>query len=404
MSTPGPSTVLLLDTGNEWGGGTNSMIELLRRIDRSRFRFVCCFYGDYRKGAGETLTGTLQQIGIETHVLPALPQPGWAKLAKETLRVLLFWSRGLRKRALGRVDRRWRMDVRARQVARLARATGAQLLYLNNQPSSNFEGYLAGRLARLPVLQHCRIDTELLPAEAAIVNDTASAVLCVSQGVLESMAAQGIRRKLLSCVHNGIDLGEASKVHAASAPERFTFGTVGNLMPRKSVDHLIEAAARMKALGERDFRVLIVGDGAERKRLEALVASTGLGGEVEFLGFLEQPLPLIASLDVFAFCSQKEGFPRVVLEAMALGKPVVSSNVVGPREAVDDGKTGFLYDYGDVAKLASLLIALRRDAALRRRLGEAGRERARRLFSIDAYVSGVSRVLGSLLPAGGIPR
>ena len=404
MNAPGPSVVLLLDTGNEWGGGTNSMIELLKRVDRSRFRFVGCFYGDYRKGAGESLTATLGKLGIETRVLPPLPQPRWAKLAKETLRVLFFWSHGLRRRTLWRVDRRWRMDVRARQIARLAREAGAQLLYLNNQPSSNVEGYLAGRLARLPVLQHCRIDTELLPAEAAIANDTASAMICVSEGVLESMAAQGIRRELLSCVHNGIDFADTSKVDAAFAPERFTFGTVGNLMPRKSVDHLLQAAARMKALGEGDFRVLIVGDGAERKRLETLVANAGLRGEVEFFGFLEQPLPVLASMDVFALCSQKEGFPRVVLEAMALGKPVVSSNVGGPREAVDDGKTGFLYDYGDVEKLTSLLIALRRDAALRRRLGEAGRERAQRLFSIDAYVSGVSRVLGSLLPAGGSPR
>jgi glycosyltransferase involved in cell wall biosynthesis len=404
VSTPGPATVLLLDTGHEWGGGTNSMIELLKRVDRSRFRFVCCFYGDYRKGAGETLTRTLQAIGVEAHILPPLPQPGWAKLFKETLRIVFSWSQGLRRRMLWQVDRRWRMEVRARQVAELARQTRAQLLYLNNQPSSNVEGYLAGRLARLPVLQHCRIDTELLPGEAALVNGTASAVICVSEGLLESMAAQGIRRELLLCVHNGIDLAATAEVGALSASQRFTFGTVGNLMPRKSVHHVIEAAARMKQLGETDFRVLIVGDGAERKRLEAQATDAGLRGEVEFLGFLEQPLPAIASMDVFAFCSQKEGFPRVVLEAMALGKPVVSSNVVGPREAVDDGKTGFLYDYGDVEKLASLIIALRRDAPLRRRLGDAGRERAQRLFSIDAYVSGVSRVLGSLLPAGSTPR
>jgi glycosyltransferase involved in cell wall biosynthesis len=399
-----PATVLLLDTGNEWGGGTNSMIELLKRIDRSRFRVVCCFYSDYRKGAGETLTRTLSALGIEAHVLPPLAQPAAAKLAKEALRLLLFWSRGLRRRALWQVDRRWRIDVRARQVAGLARSQGARLLYLNNQPSSNFEGYLAARLARLPVVQHCRIDTELLPAEAAIVNETAAAVVCVSEGVLESMAAQGIRRDLLSCVHNGIDPGDAAAVRPALAPDRFTFGTVGNLMPRKSVQHLLMAAARMKQLGEGGFRVLIVGDGAERARLEALAASSGLSDEVQFLGFLAEPLPIVAAMDVFAFCSLKEGFPRVILEAMALGKPVVSADVVGPREAVADGTTGFLYRHGDIEALATLLIRLRQDAALRQRLGAAARERVQRLFSIEAYVSGVSRVLASPLRADGTPR
>jgi L-malate glycosyltransferase len=404
VSAARPQTVLLLDTGNEWGGGTNSMIELLKRAARSRFRFVCCFYTDYRKGAGDTLTCTLANLGIETHVLPPLSQPRSAKLLKEVLRVAFFWSRALRRRALWYVDRHWRIEPRARQIANLASKIAAELLYLNNQPSSNFEGYLAARLARLPAVQHCRIDSELLPAEATIVNETASAVICVSEGVLESMAAQGIRRELLSCVYNGIDVSEVSKVKAALVSDKFTIGTVGNLMPRKSIHHLLQAAARLKNLGETGFRVLIVGDGTERKRLETLVASEHLHEEVEFLGFLEEPLPVMAAMDVFVFCSQKEGFPRVVLEAMALGKPVVSSEVVGPAEAVDEGTTGFLYPYGDVGKLAVLLIGLKRDASLRQRLGTAARERVQRLFSIDHYVSGVSRVLTSGLPAHSILR
>ncbi|HEX7055244.1 MAG TPA: glycosyltransferase [Burkholderiales bacterium] len=411
MSAPGASkpqrrtaTVLLLDTGNEWGGGTNSMIELLKRADRSRLRFVCCFYSDYRKGSGDSLTRTLERIGIASHVLPPLPQPHAAKLLKEALRLVFFWSRALRRRALWKVDRRWRIDVRARQIAALAREQGAELLYLNNQPSSNFEGYLAARLTGLPVVQHCRIDAELLPAEAAMVNRTAAAVICVSEGVLESMAEQGIRRELLCRVHNGIDLRDTTAIAAPGAGELFTIGTVGNLVPRKSVHHLLMAAARMKQLGESGFRVLIVGDGAERRRLETLAASSGLRDQVRFLGFVGEPLPLIAEMDVFAFCSRKEGFPRVLLEAMALGKPVIAADVIGPREAVEDGATGYLYRYGDIEKLASLLIALKRDPALRQRLGAAALERVQRLFSIESYVSGVCRVLERHSSAGSIPR
>jgi L-malate glycosyltransferase len=388
------AVVLLVDTGSEWGGGTNSMIELLKRVDRSRFRFIGCVYSDYRKGTGPPLTAALSGLGVEAHVLAPVSQPGQAKLAKEALRVAFSWSRGLRRRALWRVDKRWRIDARRDQIARLARETGAELLYLNNQPSSNLEGYLAGRALGLPVVQHCRIDTELLPVEAATANEVAASVICVSDGVRESMAAQGIRPELLVTVHNGIDVSDSAKVNALPS-DAYTIGTVGNLVPRKSVDHLLKAAARMKALGESGFRVLIVGDGVERKRLEGLAAQAGVADEVRFLGFLEQPLPAIAAMDVFAFCSQKEGFPRVLLEAMSLGKPVVSSNVVGPREAVDDGRTGYLYEYGDIEKLASLLIALRRDAALRGRLGTAGRERVERRFSMDAYVSDVTRVLAS---------
>ena len=399
-----PAVILLLDTGKEWGGGTNSMLELLKRADRARFRFVGCFYSDYRKGAGERLTEALARLGVKAFVLPPLPQPAWAKLAKELARVAFFWSRALRLRALWRIEKRWRIDVRAAQIAALAREAGAQLVYLNNQPASNHEGYLAAQRLGLPAVQHCRIDAELLPREAALVNAAAKAVICVSRGVLESMARQGVRREFLACVHNGVDL--AAVPAPAPASEVFTIGTAANLVPRKSVDHLLRAAARMKALGESGFRVLVLGDGPQRGALEALAAQLGLGAEVRFAGFVEEPLPALAAVDVFAFCSRKEGFPRVLIEAMALAKPVVSADVVGAQEAVEDGKTGFLYPHGDVEKLAALIIALRRDADLRRRLGAAGRERAARHFSVEAYVTGVSRLLATALPApsDGRPR
>lgn len=392
--------VLLLDTGNEWGGGTNSMLELLKRADRASLSFVVCLYRDMRKGDGDRLSTVLGRLGIETVLLPELAQPRWAKWTKEALRLALAWSARLRKRAIRRIDRAWRANVRKDQVAEVARKVKADLLYLNNQPSSNVEGYLASRLAGLPVVQHCRIDTDLSGDEVRLVNQVATAVICVSKGVRDSMEAQGVDADLLCFVHNGVDLDVADAVLAIPQPAHpFTIGTVGNLMRRKSVDHLLRAAARMKALDESAFRVMVVGDGEERQKLESLAHQLGLAGQVDFTGFLKEPLPAMAAMDVFAFCSLKEGFPRVIIEAMALGKPVVSSNVIGPQEAVEDGTTGFLYEYGDIEKLAALLMALRRDADLRARMGAAGRRRVEARFSVETYVTDVSRILASAGPA-----
>ncbi len=93
-----PKRVLLLDTGNEWGGGTNSMFELLKRIDRTRFDVTCCFYKDYKKGqSGRLLSEELADIGIPLIVLPSRKQPLWAKLAKEVARGLLAWSGRLKE-------------------------------------------------------------------------------------------------------------------------------------------------------------------------------------------------------------------------------------------------------------------------------------------------------------------
>ena len=77
-----PKRILLLDTGNEWGGGTNSMIELLKRLDRTRFTVTACFYHNYRHG-DSTLQEALAAIEIPLVILPTRRQPGWAKLAKE---------------------------------------------------------------------------------------------------------------------------------------------------------------------------------------------------------------------------------------------------------------------------------------------------------------------------------
>ena len=80
-----PKRILLFDTGNEWGGGTNSMIELLKRIDRTRFAVTACFYHNYRQG-DSTLQDALTGIDIPLVILPTRSQPLWAKLAKELAR------------------------------------------------------------------------------------------------------------------------------------------------------------------------------------------------------------------------------------------------------------------------------------------------------------------------------
>ena len=83
--------ILLLDTGKEWGGGTNSMLELLKRINREKFDITCCFYSDYSRAEGQTIGQVLNSIGIPLIVIPQHKQPAWAKIAKELGRSLLFF-------------------------------------------------------------------------------------------------------------------------------------------------------------------------------------------------------------------------------------------------------------------------------------------------------------------------
>lgn len=386
---------LLLDTGKEWGGGTHSLFELLKRIDRSRFDLSAVFYHNYSRGADSDLERELAAIGIPLRILPPPRQPLWAKLAKELARGLLAWHRSWRRQTVFAIEMAWRIRPSALRLAELLQQGGYQLLYMNNQPSSNLEGYIAAELAGVPAVQHCRIDATLNPFEVSLANRVARRILCVSHGVAESLQRQGIAPDKCVVVRNAID-GEQALPSPAALPAgaagRLVIGTVGSLVARKSVDHLLRAAARLSAKGL-PLYVLIVGDGPQRPELERLAAELGLAGHLSFAGFQKAALPWIAAMDVFVLASAKEGLPRVILEAMLLGKPVVASRVVGARELVIENETGLMYEYGDPGALAACLQLLAQDANKRAGMGAAGRARVLAEYSIGHYVEAVEEAL-----------
>lgn len=381
--------ILVLDTGHEWGGGTNSLIELLKRLDRTRFEVTACFYANYARG-DSTLELELAAIGIPLRRLPVRRQPRWAKLAKEVLRGLLAWHRPWRNGAVFAVEMAWRIRPRARQLAIWLREGGYDLLYMNNQPSSNLEGYLAAEAAGVHAVQHCRIEPKINAFERAVVNRVARRIVCVSHGVQDALHAQGVNSELTCVIHNAID-GSIAPPEPVALPwgEGIVIGAVGSLIKRKSFNQLIEC---LPALGE-NYRLLIVGEGPEFQALTALTQRLGVAGRVLFAGFQKVPLPWIAAMDIFALPSKQEGLPRVVLEAMLLGKPVVASDIVGTRELVVDGETGFLHAWDARETLEDRLRVLGGDSAARRRMGEAGRRRVLDRFGIGHYVAAVSSVL-----------
>jgi len=387
---------LLLDSGKEWGGGTNSMFELLKRIDRSRFEVSAVFYHNYPRGSDTDLLHELTAIGIPLQILPPLRQPLWAKLAKELARGFLGWHRPWRQQAVFAIEMAWRIRPNAQRLAAILKHGGYQLLYMNNQPSSNLEGYLAAEMAGVPAVQHCRIDATLNPLEISLANRVGRRIICVSHGVAESLRSQGIAPDKCTVVSNAIDGTQALPPPAslpAGATGRLVIGTVSSLTARKSVDHLLRAAAPLIVTNVLPLHLLIVGDGPQRRALERLAADLGLNEHITFAGFQKNALPWIAATDVFVLASAKEGLPRVILEAMLLGKPVVSSRVVGSKELVVENETGLMYEYGDLTALAECLRALTHDAKKRSGMGAAGRTRVLAEYSIGHYVAAVQKEL-----------
>lgn len=148
--------------------------------------------------------------------------------------------------------------------------------------------------------------------------------------------------------------------------------------------------------------LLVAGEGERRRVLERLVAELDLTAQVRFLGFYQNVPALLAAADVVVLTSKREGLPRVILEAMAAGKPVVATDVRGNRELVVNGETGYLVRVGDVAGTAAALLRFLRDREGAARMGVAGRRRLEpyELSRVVGLMAQIYRRFLSEAPAG----
>ncbi len=389
--------ILILDTGKEWGGGTVSLLELLRRIDRGRFDLAALFYTNYPGAEGTDIKTALTGLGVDFALLE-LRKKIYAKAMKEMVRGALFALPSVRKKFIAFHDYHERIEPASRAIASVLEDGGFDMIYLNNQPSSNLEGILAAGIAGTHCVQHSRVDVELTPTEAEEVNRVVDRVICVSQGVMDSLVSAGVLAKRCTVVHNGIDPSLAPSHPVAEVRRElglekgeFLIGTVGSLIKRKRVDILLHATAALIEAGQK-IHCVIVGTGPEEGALRELAGTLGIEKAVTFTGFSGDALSYIKAMDVFILTSEKEGLPRVVLEAMLMERPVVAASVTGPAELVVPGKTGFLVEGDDPGGFAARVGELLKSEKLRSDLGREGKKRVTEKFSIDAYVRGVEKV------------
>jgi glycosyltransferase involved in cell wall biosynthesis len=198
-------------------------------------------------------------------------------------------------------------------------------------------------------------------------------------------------------VHNGIDLTRFPKMNptpinqTSSGPVRLL--SVGRLVAFKGFRLLIDACAELEKRGV-DFALQIIGDGPLREELETRARGSSLSGKIQFAGeqSQNQVLRALRTCDIFVLASTIDNrgasdvFPTVIAEAMASGRPVVSTMVAGIPELVTNGETGLLVRVDDSRGLADALERLVRDGNLRASFGRAARRRIENLFTIEKTI------------------
>jgi glycosyltransferase involved in cell wall biosynthesis len=301
---------------------------------------------------------------------------------------------------------RWALSIA--RIARLARRHRADVIHANEAPSFQMAGYVA-RLLRLPAVTHIRFP-ESAAGYAWYLKPGFAKALFVSHALQRDVeaAAPGIFDGRAGVLHDGVvpmrlpdEVERATGRAALGLPgDRPAVVIAGQVVDIKGIWEFIEAARRLVEHGARaTFVVLgddLKDDGRTRREAEARVRSLGLDAHFRFLGFRPDAPALIPLFDVVAVPSHVEPLGNATLEAMAAGRPVVGARVGGIPEMVVEGETGLLVPPRASAELAEALGRLIADPALCARLGEAGADRARSTFSLEAHVARLEDVYSTL--------
>jgi len=331
------------------------------------------------------------------------PGPHLARLDVEETRVTpLDIPRDMSPTSLGRLLGR---------LVSLMRAERYTIVHTHNSITGAI-GRVAARLARVPLVIHTTHGFHFhenmsalrrLPWVAAErwLSRFCDLLLCQNRQEVEEIRRLGIRPRRGVChVGNGIDLGQFRPRARMVENERPALLCVARLETVKNHPMLFRAFGILRR--RHDAVLKLVGEGPLRERYERELAAAGLADAVEFLGYRYDVPELTAAADVAVLTSVKEGIPRALMQAAAVGVPVVATDVKGTREVVENAQTGFLVPLDDAETLAERLGRLLDDAELRRQMGTRAAQYAREHFDEEQVVQRLVRVYRNALFARGL--
>ena len=298
-------------------------------------------------------------------------------------------------------------------LASLIRRERVRLVHLNNSVTSNHDWMLAAMLARVPCVTHERGLNDHYSTMARWCAPRLAAILCISQAVFDKLIEKHVSRDNLRLVPNGLNPATMTPGRGAEETRRAfgiadghrVIGLIGNIREWKGQEVVVRALPIILQqfphltclfVGEAS-----VGDRSYMDRLESLIQQFGIGENVVFTGYCANVADALNVMDVSIHASvAPEPFGRVLLEAMAMKKPIVGSSGGAVSEIVKDGVTGYTFLPGDPKELAARVIDLLDQPERSRAFGEAGYQR---LVSQFQLTTNVARTMAVYSEVAGLP-
>lgn len=341
-------------------------------------------------GGEESMESVAQQRGVDIVRLPGL-----SRELSPVRDLVAVWR-------LARIIRRVKPDVIHTHTAK-AGAVGRAAALFAGRPRPvivhTFHGHvLRGYFGAAGSLVFRAIETVL-----ARVTDR---LIAVSPEVRDELVALRVApRSRFEVIRLGIELeprvhftGDTAEVRRRLGipPEKYVVGWFGRMTAVKRTDDLLTMLTGLRERGI-DALLILVGDGTDRADLEQRAHDLGIARSCLFLGYQDEVAPWYAICDVVVLTSASEGTPVTIIEALAAGRPVVSTRVGGVPDVVEEGETGFLVRRGDTHAMAERLELLARDPERARAMGEAGRARVLERYAVSRLVDDIDGLYRRLL-------
>lgn len=361
-----------------YGGGERAFAQLINGLDKEHFEvYAACLTGNPASDVfAREIGGSARIINLD---LRRLISPGAVSELRKIVHdknIAIVHSQGARA------------DFYARLAARLAGAAAVSTV------AAPVEEYDVNFLKKL-----------IYTALDRLLYSSTNRYIAVADHLRRKLVdGRGVSPGKVVRIYNGIDARLYNCPAEQSAGARsaynvpagsFLVAAFCRLSPEKGLFNLVEAAGKNR--DSLPVKYLVAGEGPLEAGLKARVKSLGIEKDFIFTGFVEDIKPLLSAADLVVLASFREGFPVVLLEAMASGKPVVASKIAGIDESVEAGRTGLLVPPGDSAALAAAIKELFTDRGRAMEMGENGRAAVKEKFGIDRMITAHEAVYKELL-------